>query len=132
MAKVIAQHVAQARIELKTTLELDEMEVRALDGLFGYNVENFLAEFKRCMGSAYVQPFEAGVRSLHATIRRELAGPIDAVNKARTELARGQQMYAEAMRAARESTTTAPQAVTPPAKPRVKVPAGSTPKTKKP
>ncbi len=83
MAKVTA-----ARIEasLTVTLQLSEQEAKALDGIFGYDVDHFLKAFYEKMGKAYVQPHEAGVRSLHATIRGQLAGPIAEFDKARKAL----------------------------------------------
>jgi hypothetical protein len=80
--------VTRARIEasLTVTLELSEKEVKALDGIFGYDVEQFLKVFYERMGKAYVQPHEEGVRALHATIRQQLAGPIREYEKARKAL----------------------------------------------
>jgi hypothetical protein len=80
--------VQQVRVttELKVMLELNEAEVRALSGIFGYDVEAFLKVFYERMGKAYVQPHEAGVRSLHATIRQALAAPLEEVDKARRAL----------------------------------------------
>lgn len=68
---------------LTVVLELTEAEVRALDGMFGYSAENFLAAFYEKMGKAYVQPYEEGVRSLHRTIRSAMSGPIAKVDAAR-------------------------------------------------
>lgn len=71
---------------LRVTLELNESEVKALSGIFGYNVEHFLKVFYERMGKAYVQPFESGVRSLHKEIRQLMAGPINDIDKARKAL----------------------------------------------
>jgi hypothetical protein len=60
--------------------------VSSTDGLFGYDVEAFLKVFYEKMGKAYVQPHEAGVRSLHATIRGVVSEPIAAVDKARKQM----------------------------------------------
>ena len=84
MAKVLRSTVEQ---KLRVTLELDEAEVRALDGIFGYNVDMFLKVFYEKMGKAYVQPHEAGVRSLHASIRGEMAGSIRKIDEIRKKLA---------------------------------------------
>lgn len=72
--------------EVTVLLELDESEVRALEGIFGYNVESFLKVFYEKMGRTYVEPYEKGVRSLHATIRQQLGKPIRAVGQARSAL----------------------------------------------
>lgn len=72
--------------KLTVILELDEIEVRALDGIFGYDVNAFLKVFYERMGQSYVKPHEAGVRSLHETIRGVLAGPISEVDEARRKI----------------------------------------------
>lgn len=72
--------------KLTVTLELNEAEVRALDGIFGYSVDAFLNAFYQKMGKAYVQPHEAGVRSLHETIRGAMGGSIAKVDAARTAM----------------------------------------------
>lgn len=79
---------AKVRIGLhvRVTLELDESEVRALDGIFGYSVESFLKVFYEKMGQHYVQPYEAGVRSLHARIRGILSGPLRQIDDAKKRL----------------------------------------------
>jgi hypothetical protein len=89
MAKVIHSEV---RATLSVTLGLTEAEARALDGIFGYNADSFLKVFYEKMGRAYVQPHEAGVRSLHNTIRGVVSGPlaeVDRARKAMLEAARG-------------------------------------------
>ena len=80
MAKVASVHVD---VKAKIVLELTEDEAAALDGMFGYNVEAFLKVFYERMGRAYVQPHEAGVRSLHQTIRGVVSGPLAEIKKAR-------------------------------------------------
>jgi hypothetical protein len=69
--------------KLTITLELDEMEVRALDGIFGYDVNEFLKVFYEKMGTSYLKPYEAGVRSLQKTMRGLVAGPLAEVDDAR-------------------------------------------------
>jgi hypothetical protein len=83
MAKVISDR-ATVTINTKILLELDEAEARALAGIFGYNVDVFLRVFYERMGRAYVEPHEAGVRSLHKTIRSVLADPLERVSAMRT------------------------------------------------
>lgn len=73
-------------IDTRIVLELNEAEARALDGIFGYDVEAFLRVFYEKMGKAYVQPHEAGVRSLHESIRKVLAGPLAEVDKAKQRI----------------------------------------------
>lgn len=83
---------------MRVLLELDEQEVRALDGIFGYNVEAFLKVFYEKMGKNYVQPYEAGVRSLHKTIRESMAGPISRMADARKALSDAQTTKAQEAR----------------------------------
>ena len=80
MAKIKSTSV---EAKLTVILELDEAEARALDGIFGYNVDAFLKVFYERMGRAYVQKHEAGVRSLHETIRGAVAGPLRQITTAR-------------------------------------------------
>lgn len=81
---IVKRSIVQAK--LTVLLELDESEVRAPSGIFGYNVDHFLKVFYERMGKTYVQPHETGVRSLHNTIRGVLAGPIREMDKARTAM----------------------------------------------
>lgn len=119
MPRVTSHRVTRPEIKLTATLELNEIEIRALDGIFGYDVEAFLKAFYEKMGAAYVKPFEAGVRSLHETMRRELAAPLAAVQKARNELGFALQMYEQALA---DAAKPSPK----PVKKTVRVPAGST------
>lgn len=66
---------AKTEVKVEVTFTLNEIEVRALAGIFGYNVDAFLAVFYQQMGSHYVRPFEEGVRSLHKTINA-VCGPV--------------------------------------------------------
>lgn len=83
MAKL---HHAVIDAKVTVLLELDEVEARALDGIFGYNVEIFLKVFKERMGSYYVENHEEGVRSLHKTIRGVVAGPLSEIDRARVSI----------------------------------------------
>lgn len=76
----------KVRIDAKFTLELDEAELGALDAIFGYGAEPFLKAFKREMGAAYVEPYEAGVRSLHNRIRGVTSPALDEIKALREKL----------------------------------------------
>ena len=80
MAKVKETKVQAA---INVLLELDEAEIKALDGIFGYDIEAFLKVFYEKMGTVYVKPYESGVRSLHKTIRSVMADPIAKINEAK-------------------------------------------------
>ena len=74
------------RVETKIVLELTEVEARALDGIFGYSVDAFLKVFYAHMGRSYVEPFEAGVRSLHQTVRGVTGPAISQLDETRRRL----------------------------------------------
>jgi hypothetical protein len=78
----MAKIVGRANVELKVVIELTEDEAGALDALFGYDVESFLETFYEKMGAAYLQPYEKGLRSLHAS-RGFLSSPLERAKKAR-------------------------------------------------
>lgn len=77
------------QLETKILLELNEDEARALSGIFGYNVEEFLKVFYEKMGKSYVKPYEDGVRSLHKSLRGLMDGALVHVEKARKTLKGG-------------------------------------------
>lgn len=60
------------KIEMNVSLELTSEEVRALYALAGYGIDGFLEVFYKQMGKHYLQPHEAGLRSLFKTIRETL------------------------------------------------------------
>lgn len=78
--------LVKVNLDVRVTIELTEVEARALDGIFGYSVEAFLRVFYEKMGAVYVKPYEAGVRSLHQRIRSLLAGPLTKIDEARKKL----------------------------------------------
>lgn len=57
-------------VEAQLTLNYEEM--KALDALAGYGIDAFLKVFYKEMGKAYLQPYEAGLRSVFEVIRSEL------------------------------------------------------------
>ena len=71
----------QPNIELRVVVELTEIEARALEGIFGYNVEEFISTFKTYMGKHYIQGYEDGMRSLFK-LRGELDSAITRKNQA--------------------------------------------------
>lgn len=68
-------------VEVGATIRLTEPELRALEALVGYGDEAFLKVFYEKLGRAYMQPHEAGLKSLFAVIRADL-NPILARAKA--------------------------------------------------
>ena len=73
-------------VTLALDLTLNESEARALDALAGYSVDAFLKTFYREMGRHYLEPEEAGLRSLFAQIRATVPPALTAVDDARKRL----------------------------------------------
>lgn len=65
MAKIEGLGSLSATIRLVLT----EEEAGALDAITGYGVEPFLEVFYKNMGRAYLEPYEAGLRSLFESVR---------------------------------------------------------------
>lgn len=65
----MAKFTTNPKIELKITLSLTEDEARALEALAGYGVDPFLKVFYAKMGRHYLEPHEAGLRSLFYAAR---------------------------------------------------------------
>lgn len=63
---------ASATVEGRVTLHLTEVEAAALEAITGYGVEAFLKVFYPKLGEVYLRPHEAGVKSLFATINRDV------------------------------------------------------------
>src|SRR5690349_9227976 len=79
---LMARIASRPTVTLAVTIELTEEEAAALDALFGYDVEAFLATFYEKMGRAYLEPHEKGLRSLHQS-RGMLSGPLNRAAQAR-------------------------------------------------
>lgn len=72
------------RVTITTQLELNEIEIRALDGLVGYGIESFLKVFYEKLGKCYMEDHEDGLRSLFERIDKDVRpaiGQIDAARK---------------------------------------------------
>jgi len=68
---------------LSVTLELSEVEACALYEMCGYNVDDFLKVFYEHLGKHYLKPYEAGVRSLHETVRPVLTDAMEKLKAAK-------------------------------------------------
>ena len=66
MAEIKKQHVS---INAVLTLEITEEELRALDALAGYGVDEFLRVFYQGLGQHYLQPYAGGLRSFLHSVR---------------------------------------------------------------
>lgn len=70
-------------IEAQAVFVLSEAEMRALDALVGYGTNAFLEVFYAKMGRAYLEPHEAGLRTLFESIRNQIPSILDRVDGAR-------------------------------------------------
>lgn len=64
--------VHRASVGVLATVQLNEVELRALEAIAGYDVESFLEVFYKHMGESYLRPHEQGLRSLFGSVRREV------------------------------------------------------------
>ena len=74
-------------VEVGATIKLTEAELRALEALVGYGDGPFLEVFYKHMGRHYLQPHEAGLKSLFAVIRSDLAPILDRADAAKKAFA---------------------------------------------
>lgn len=65
----MARILLAGKIEAQITLEMTEDEAGALDALVGYGFESFKKVFYEKLGAAYMEPHEAGLRSLFESVR---------------------------------------------------------------
>lgn len=79
----MAQLSARPKIELQVNLQLNEQEVRALEALAGYGIEEFLKTFYKELGRTYLGPHEPGLRSLFDSVRLQLPAVLAQFDKAR-------------------------------------------------
>lgn len=84
--------INRAKIEFSSTITLSEIELRALDALVGYGVDSFLARFYTVLGKSYLEPHEAGIRSLFQTIGLHAKPALLEVNQARRILAEAERV----------------------------------------
>ncbi len=76
-------------VSFEGKLTLTESELRALEALVGYGTDNFLTVFYGKLGKAYLQPHEAGLRSLFKTINVNVPTQLRRIDAARKVLATG-------------------------------------------
>lgn len=79
----MAKLEGRAGLSLTVAMVLTEQEAGALDALAGYGVDGFLEVFYTKMGKAYLQPYEAGLRSLFDSVQNGPASVRGLLNRAR-------------------------------------------------
>lgn len=70
-------------MQFSITLELTEVEARALEAIVGYGTKSFLEVFYKSLGKHYLQPHEKGVEQLFATIKQELPSHLNKIDECR-------------------------------------------------
>ena len=79
--------IQQPYVETRATIELSEVEMRALEALIGYGVQPFLDVFYQHMGKHYLRPHEAGIRSLFKTVGSDIPDVLRRADAARQAFA---------------------------------------------
>lgn len=79
----MAEIVQKPRVEVSATMQFNEAELRALDALVGYGADAFLKVFYEKLGKAYMQPHEAGLRTLFESVRQTVPGILRRTDDAR-------------------------------------------------
>ncbi len=78
-----SQVATRATVYFSAKIILDEPALRALDAMAGYGADNFLKVFYEKLGRAYMEPHEAGLRSLLTAIKRQIPKQLHVVDEAR-------------------------------------------------
>jgi len=74
------------KVTVNATLELDEEQIRALDALAGYGIDDFIEAFYKNLGSYYLKPHESGLRRLFEQVKEVCPKAISDCDKARESL----------------------------------------------
>jgi hypothetical protein len=71
---------SRTKVEYKVTIELSEVEVRALQAIVMYGATSFKSVFYSRLGAAYLHPHDKGIDSLFETIKKELPAHIQRID----------------------------------------------------
>jgi hypothetical protein len=71
----------KAHIEFSVTLDLTEVEARALCEMVKYGSKAFLEGYYKQLGKSYMKPYEEGVHSLFETIKKELQPKVNVIDE---------------------------------------------------
>lgn len=80
----MAAIVQRPAVEVSATMEFSEVELRALDALVGYGFDGFIKVFYEKMGKHYMQPHEAGMRSVFKSISSSVPDILSRADDARS------------------------------------------------
>jgi hypothetical protein len=81
--KVLATIVGKPKVAVSATFLLEEDELRALDGLTCYDVEEFLTWFYKHMGRSALEPHESGLRKFFKAVRDNIPAILQDAEEAR-------------------------------------------------
>ena len=76
-------HKFIAKVSFEVSFILSESEARALDALIGYSENDFLNVFYEKLGRAYLEPHEAGFRTLVSGVRDIIKPQLATIDNAR-------------------------------------------------
>ncbi|WP_057466096.1 hypothetical protein [Pseudovibrio sp. POLY-S9] len=93
---------AAASVEAKAVITFGERELRALDAMTGYGIDSFLDAFYKHLGKHYMQPYEADLRALFATLNPPVSEALAKVDEARRVLDAAAKKKAEAANGAKD------------------------------
>lgn len=79
----MAEIIQRPSVEVRATMEFNEVELRALGALVGYGIDPFLRVFYEKLGEHYMKPHEAGLRTLFKAISSVVPGVLERADEAR-------------------------------------------------
>jgi hypothetical protein len=79
----MAEILQLTKVEVTATMKFSEAELRALDALVGYGCDPFLKVFYEKLGKHYMQPHEAGLRTLFESVRETVPAILRRTDDAR-------------------------------------------------
>ncbi len=80
-------------VTVSATIELDEEALRALEALVGYGIEPFLQVYYEKLGTAYLRPYEGGLRKLFVAINATVPQALAQAKEARKLMMRQHEEY---------------------------------------
>lgn len=79
----MAKLASKPKVEMNVTVELTEVEARALEAMAGYGDDAFVKAFYEKLGEAYMKQHEPGLRSFLRSMREIMPRILRRADKAR-------------------------------------------------
>lgn len=79
----MAKTIGRPTVQLHVDIQLTELEARAIDALVGYGDDDFVKVFYEKLGKAYMEKYEAGLRSFFKSMREQLPQLLSRADEAR-------------------------------------------------